>query len=173
LLSFNPKSFVFTSHIKNLKIKIYKSLFLPIVLYGCETWSLTLRKEHRLRVFENRMLRRIFGPKRKEDGSWRKLHNDELHDLYSLLNIVRVIKSRRMRWAGHVAPMGEERVVYRVLVEISEVKRPLGRPRRSWEDNIKLDLREIGIDGANWIQLAQDRVRWRAFVNTAMNLRVP
>jgi hypothetical protein len=101
---------------KNLKIKIYKTVILPVVLYGCETWSLTLREEHRLRVFENKELRRIFGPKRKEDRSWRKLHNDELHSLYSSPNIVRVIKSRRMRWAGHVARMGEGRDVYRILV---------------------------------------------------------
>jgi hypothetical protein len=92
---------------KNLKIKIYKTVILPVVLYGCETWSLTLREEHRLRVFENRVLRRIFGPKREADGSWRKFHNDELHNLYSSPNIVRVIKLRRMRWAGHVARMGE------------------------------------------------------------------
>jgi hypothetical protein len=91
---------------KNLKIKIYKTVILPVVLYGCETWSLTLGEEHRLRVFENRALRKIFGPKREEDASWRKLHNDELHSLYSSLNIVRVIKSRRTRWAGHVARMG-------------------------------------------------------------------
>jgi hypothetical protein len=101
------------------------------------------------------------------------LHNDELHDLYSSPNIVRVIKSRRMRWAGHVARMGRGRGAYRVLVGRPEGKRPLGGPRRRLEDNIKMDLREIGIDGANWIQLAQDRVQWRAFVNTAMNLRVP
>jgi hypothetical protein len=101
---------------KNIKIKIYKTVILAFVLYGCETWSLTLREEHRLRVFENRLLRRIFGPKRKEDGSWRKLHNDELHSLYSSPNVVRVIKSRRMRWAGHVAHMGEGRGVYRVFV---------------------------------------------------------
>jgi hypothetical protein len=118
-------------------------------------------------------LRKIFGPKREEDESWRKLHNDELHDLYSSPNIVRVIKSRRMRWAGHVARMGEGRGVYRVLVGRPESKRPLGRPRRRWDDNIKMDLRETGIDGANWIRLAQDRVQWRAFVNTVMNLRVP
>jgi hypothetical protein len=132
-----------------------------------------LGEEHRLRVFENRVLRRIFGPKREEDGSWRKLHSDELHSLYSSPNIVRVIKSRRMGWTGHVARMGEGRGVCRVLVGRPEGKRPLGRPRRRWEDNIKLDLREIGIDGADWIHLAQDRVQWRAYVNTVMNLRVP
>jgi hypothetical protein len=107
LLLVSPKSFVVPSHIKNLKIKIYKTVILPVVLYECETWSLTLRAEHRLRVFENTVLRRIFGLKREEDGSWRKLHNDALHVLYSSPNIVRVIKSRRMRWAGHVARMGE------------------------------------------------------------------
>jgi hypothetical protein len=132
-----------------------------------------LKEEHRLRVSENRVLRKIFGPKREENGSWRKLHNDELHNLYSSPNIVRVIKSRRMRWAGHVARMGEGRGVYRVLVGKPESERPLGRPRRRWEDNIKLELREIVIDGANWIRLAQDRVQCRAFVNTVMNLRVP
>jgi hypothetical protein len=95
---------------KNLKIKIYKNVILPVVLYGCEIWSLTLGEEHRLRVFENRVLRRIFGPKREEDGSWRKLHNDELHSLYFSSNTVRVIKSRRMRWAGHVARMGRGEV---------------------------------------------------------------
>jgi hypothetical protein len=101
------------------------------------------------------------------------LHNDELHSLYSSPNIVRVIKSRRIRWAGHVARMGEERGAYRVLVGWPEGKRTLGRPRRRWEDNIKMNLRETGIDGANWIRLAQDRVQWRAFVNTVMNLGVP
>jgi hypothetical protein len=112
-------------------------------------------------------------PIRSEDGSWRKLHNDELHNLYSSSNTVRVVKSRRMRWAGHVARMGEDRGLYRDLVGRPEGKRPLGRPRRRWEDNIKLDLREIGIDGANWIRLAQWRIRWRAFVNTVMNFRIP
>jgi hypothetical protein len=106
-----------------------------------------LREEHRLRVFENRVLRRIFGPKRDEDGSWRKLRNDEIHSLYSPLNIVRVIKSRRMRWEGHVTLMGEGRGVNRVLVGRTEGKRPLGRPRRRLENNIKMDLREIGIEG--------------------------
>jgi hypothetical protein len=131
-----------------------------------------LREEHRLRVFENRVLRRIFGPKREENGSWRKLHNDELHSLCSSPNIVRVIKSIRLRWGGHMTRMGEGRGVNRVLVGKPEGKRPLRRPRRRWEDNIKLVLREIRIDGANWIQLAQDRVQWRAFANTVMNLRV-
>jgi hypothetical protein len=116
---------------------------------------------------------RIFGPKREVDGSWRKLHNDKLHNLYSSPNIVRVIKSRRLRWVGHVARMGEGRSVYRVLVGKPEGKRPLGRPSRRWEDNIKLDLGEIGIDVANWIQLAQDRVQWLAFVSMVLNLRVP
>jgi hypothetical protein len=132
-----------------------------------------LREEQRLRGFENRVLRRIFGPKREEDGSWRKLHNDEFHNLYSSPHIVRTIKSKRMRWAGHVARMGEGRGVYRVLVGRPEGKRPLGRPRRRWVDNIKIDLREIGIDGANWFQLAQDRVQWLTSVNTVMNLRIP
>jgi hypothetical protein len=107
---------------KNLKTKIYKTVILPVVLYGCITWSLTLREEHRLRVFENRMLRRIFGPKREEDVSWRKLHNDELHSLYSAPNTVRVIKSRRMRWVGHVACVGKGRGVYRVLVGDPKVR---------------------------------------------------
>jgi hypothetical protein len=111
-----------------------------------------LREEHRLRVFENGVLR-IFGPKREEDGSWRKLHNDELHSLYSSPNIVRVIKSRRMRWAGHVACMVEGRGVYRVLAGRPEGKRPLGRTRRRCKDNINMELREI-IDEANWIRLA-------------------
>jgi hypothetical protein len=118
------------------------------------------------------VLRKIFGPKREEDGSWRKLHNDELHSLYSSPNIVRVIKSR-MGWDGHVARTEEGRGVYRILVGRPEGKRPLGRPRCRWEDNIKMELREIGIDGANWIRLDQDRVQWRAFVSTEMNLWVP
>jgi hypothetical protein len=125
---------------KNLKIKIHKTVILPVVLYGCETWSLTLREEHRLRVFENKMLRRIFGPKREEDGSWRKLHNDELHDLYYSPNIVRVIKSRRMWWARHVARMGEVRGVYRVFVGRHEGKRPLGRPGRRWKITLRWTL---------------------------------
>jgi hypothetical protein len=119
------------------------------------------------------MLSKIFGPKREEDGSWRKLHNDELHSLYSSPNIVRVIKSRRLSWAGHVVRMGEGRGVYRALIGKPEVKRPLGRPRRRWEDNNKMDLRERVIDGSKCIRLAHDRVQWRAFVNTVMNLRVP
>jgi hypothetical protein len=140
---------------------------------GVKLWSLTLGEEQRLRVFENSVLRKIFGPKREEDGSWRKLHNDELHDLCSSPNIVMVIKSRRMRWAGHVAHMGEGRGVYRVLVQRPEGKRPLGRPRHRWDNNIKMYLREIGITGANWIRLAQGRVQWWAFVSMMMNLQVP
>jgi len=130
---------------KTLKIKIYRTIILPVVLYGCETWLLTLREERRLRVFENRVLRRVFGPKRDEvTGERKKLHNEELNDLYPLPNIVRVVKSRRMRWVGHVVRMGEDRCVHRVLVGKPEGKRPLGRPRRRWEDNIKMGLQEVG-----------------------------
>jgi hypothetical protein len=118
---------------RNSEVKIYKTIILPVVLYGCGTWSLTLREEHRLRVFKNRVPRRIFGPMRDEvTGEWRKLHNRELHNLHSSPDIVRQIKSRRMMWAGHVACMGEGRNVYRVLVGKPEGRRPLGRPRRRW-----------------------------------------
>jgi hypothetical protein len=124
-------------------------------------------------VFENRVLRGIFGPKGDEvTGEWRKLHSGELRNLYSSPDIIRQIKSRRMRWAGHVARMGEGRNVYRVLVGKPEGERPLGRPRRRWEDGIKMDFREIGWGGVEWIHLAQDRDRWRAVVNAVMNLRV-
>ncbi|KAJ4427681.1 hypothetical protein ANN_25330 [Periplaneta americana] len=160
------------SAVKNLKVRIYKTVILPVLLYGCETWTLSLREEHRLRVFENKVLRKIFGAKRDEvTGEWRKLHNTELHALYSSPNIIRNIKSRRLRWAGHIARMGESRNAYRMLVGRPESKRPLGRPRRRWEDNIKMDLREVGYDDRDWINLAQDRDRWRAYVRAAMNLR--
>ena len=127
---------------------------MPVVLYGYETWSLTWREESRLRVFENRVLRRLFGPKRNEvTGEWRKLHKEELSDLY-LPNIVRVVKSRRMRWAGHVACMGQGRGVHRVLVGKPEGKRPLGRPRRRWEDNIKMDLQDVEGGCGDWMKSA-------------------
>jgi len=159
---------------KNLKIKLYRTIILPVALYGRETWSLTLREERRLRVFENRVLRRIFGPKRDEvTGEWRKLHNEEINDLHCSPNIVRVIKSRRMRWVGHVARMGEGRGVYWVLMGKPEGKRPMERPRRRWEDNIKMDLQELGCGGMDWIEVAQDRDRWRALVKAVMNLQVP
>jgi hypothetical protein len=121
-----------SSHLlsRNVNVKIYKTIILPVVLYGCETWSLTLREENRLRMFENRVLRRIFGPRRNEvTGEWRKLHNEELHNLYSSPDIIRHVKSRRMWWAGHVAHMGEERKVNKVLVGKPEGRRSLGRPR--------------------------------------------
>ncbi|KAJ4433726.1 hypothetical protein ANN_16037 [Periplaneta americana] len=145
---------------------------------GDVKWTLGLdshfeREEHRLRVFENKVLRKIFRAKRDEvTGEWRKLHNTELHALYSSPDIIRNIKSRRLRWAGHVARMGESRNAYRVLVVRPEGKRPLGRPRRRWEDDIKIDLREVGYDCRDWINLAQDRDQWRAYVRAAMNLRV-
>jgi hypothetical protein len=116
---------------KNVKLKIYRTIILPVVLHGCESWSLTLREESRLRVFENKVLRRIFGPKRDEvTGEWRRLNNKELYALYSSPNIILVIKSRRLRWAGHMARMGERRGAYRALVGKPEGRRPLGRPRR-------------------------------------------
>ena len=159
---------------KNVKIKIYRTIILPVVLYGCETWSLTFREEHRLRVFENRVLRRIFGPRRDGvTGEWRKLHNEELNDLYCSPNILWAMKSRRMRWAEHVARVEEGRDVHKVLVGKPEVKRPLGRPRRRWEDNIKMDFEEVGRGCGDWMEWAEDRDRWRALVGTVMNCGVP
>jgi hypothetical protein len=126
---------------RNVNVKIYKTIILPVALYGCETWCLTVREEHSLRVIENRVLRRIFGPKTDEvTGEWRKLHNEELHILYFSPNIIRQNKSGRMRRARHVARMGEERTVYRVLMRKPKGKRPLGRPRLRWEDGIRMDL---------------------------------
>ena len=143
-------------------------------MYGCETWSLKLWEERKLRVFEIMVLRRIFGPCREEvTGEWRRLHNKELNDLYSSPNIVRVIKLRRVRWAGHVARMGEERGVYRIFVGKPEGRRPLGRPRRRWVDNIRMDLQEVGCGYMDWIGLAQDRDSWRTLVSAVMNHRVP
>ena len=133
-----------------------------------------MREDRKLRVFENMVLRRIFGSRRDEvTCEWRSLHNEELNDLYTSPNIVRVIKPRRMRWAGHVARMGEERGVYRVLVGKPEGKRPLGRPRRRWVDNIRIDLQEVVCGYMDLIGLAQDRDSWRTLVSAVMNLRVP
>jgi hypothetical protein len=127
-----------------------------------------------MRVFENKVLRRVLGPKRDEvTGEWRKLHNEELNYLYSLHNIVQVVKSRQMRWAGHVARMGEDRGVHRVVVGRPKGKRPLGRPKHRWEDNIKMDLQEVGGVRGDSMELAQDRDRWRALVRTVTNFRVP
>jgi hypothetical protein len=124
-------------------------------------------------VFENRVLRRIFRLKRDEvTGEWRKLHNEELHNFYSSPDIIRQVKSRRMRWAGHVACMGEERKLYKDLVGKPEGKSPLGRRRRRWEDGIRMDHREIGLGGMDWIRLSQVRDRWRAVVSAVRNLRV-
>jgi hypothetical protein len=123
---------------------------------------------------KNRVLRRIFGSKRDEvTGEWRKLHNEDLRDLYSSPSIIRIIKTRRMRWAGHVARMGQKRNAYRLLVGKPEGRMPLGRPRRRWLDNIRLDLLEVIWGDVDWIGLAQDMDRWRALVNSLLNLRVP
>jgi hypothetical protein len=133
-----------------------------------------LKEEHRLRVFVNSVLRRRFGLKRDEvTGEWRKLHNKELRDLYSSSSIISIIKSRRMRWAGHVARIREKRNAYRLLVGKPEGKRPLGRSRRRWVDNIRMNLGEVGWGDVDWIGLAKDRNKWRALVNSVLNLRVP
>ena len=158
---------------KNLKTKIYRTIILPVVVYGCETLLLTLREEYRLRMFENRVLR-IFGPKRDVvTGEWRKVHHEDLNELYSSPNIVWVVKLRRVRWVGHTICMAGSRGIYRVLVGKPEGKRPLGRCRHRWEDNIKLDFQEVGCGGMDWIQLGQDRDRWQAHVNAIINLWVP
>jgi hypothetical protein len=145
-------------------MRIFKTIILPVILYGCEIWSLTLRA--------NKVLRRILGQKRDEvTGEWRKLHNEEHRNLYSSPSIIRIIKSRRMRWAGHVARMGEKRNAYRLFVGKAEEKSR--RPRRKWVYSIKMDDIEIDWGGVDWIGLAQDRDKWRAIVNAVMNLRVP
>jgi hypothetical protein len=162
-----------------MKIKIYRIVILTVALYWCEKCSLTLKEERTLSVFENSVLRSIFGHKRDEvRGELRKLHNEELNDLYPSPNVNRVIKSRRIRWSGNVARMGDRRGVYKVriqkvLVVKPEGKRLLGKPRRRWEDNIKMDLQGVGCGGMGSIDVTQDRDRWRALLNAVMNLRVP
>ncbi|KAJ4451871.1 hypothetical protein ANN_03349 [Periplaneta americana] len=148
----------------------------PLPLYGCSTFpeTLTFRQKQRLRVSEKKVLRKIFGDKRdKVTGEWRKLHNAGLHTLYSSPDIIRNIEFRRLRWAEHVACMGESRNAFRVLARRPEGKRPLGIPRCRWEDTIKMDLREVVYDDRDWINLVQDKDRWRAYVMAAMNLRFP
>jgi hypothetical protein len=142
---------------RDVKVKIYKTITLPVVLCGCETWVLTLTEEHRLRVFENRVLR-IVGPKKDEITRQRRnMYSGELHNLYSPPDAIRQIKFRRMRWAGLVAArMGVERKVHKVLMGMSQGKRPLGRPRRRWEDGIKMDFGEIGwrvFSGFTWLRI--------------------
>ena len=151
---------------KNLKITIYRNIILPVVFYECETWSLTLKEERRPRLFENRALRRIFGPKRAEvTGEWSNYVIKSLMISTPQTNIIRVMKSRRMKWARHVERMGGSRE--------TEGKRLLGRPRRRWEDNIKMYLQEVECEFMDWIDMDQVRDRRRALVNAVMNLRIP
>jgi hypothetical protein len=154
---------------RNVKVKIYKTIIQPVVLYGCETWYLTLREEHILRVFENRVLRRMFGPKRDEvTGEWRKLHNEELYNLYSSPDIIRQVN--RYEVGGACGTHGRGEKVYKVLVGKPEGKRPLGRPRRRWENGIRMNLRYIGLADVDWIRLAQHRDWWQAVVSSVMKL---
>jgi hypothetical protein len=157
---------------KNVKIKTYKTKILPVVLYGCETWSLTLREECRLRVFDNRVLRRIFGPKRDEvTGEWRRLHSEELYDFHSSPNIIQVIKSRRLRWARHVARMGEVSGAYRVWWGDLREERHLKNPGVDGRIILKLVMENFD-GGLGWIDLAQSKNRWRAVENAVTSLRV-
>ena len=159
---------------RNTKIRIYRTIILPVVLYGCETWALTRQQEDRFRVFENRVLRKIFGAKRDEEtGEYRRLHNRELEELYDSPSIVRIIRSRRARWAGHVARMGEDRTARRVLEGRPGGNRPLGRPRQRWEDGVRKDVEGVGFRQVSWRELAQDREEWRACVQAVMSFRAP
>jgi len=155
-----------------LKYNIYK--LLPVVVYGWETWSLTLREGRRLRVFENRVLRRIFGHKRNDlTREWRKLHNEGLNDLYCSSIMVQMMKSRRMIWAGHVARMGRGEAYTGFWWGNLRERDHFRRPRHTWDSSIKMDLQEVGCGGIDWIELAQDRDRWRVLVTAIMNLWVP
>ena len=158
---------------KSLKIKIYKTITLPFVIYGYEACSLALGEECWVRVFENKTPRRIFGPKNDANGEWRWLHNKELHGLYRLANIFKAIKCRRLSWAGNVARMQEDRSAINILKGTLKGKRLLGRPRRRWEENIRMDLKYIGINTRNLVDSTQDRDYWRALLIVALNLWVP
>jgi len=144
-----------------LKLKIYRTVILPVILYGCESWSTTLAVEHTLRVFENKVLRKVYGPKRDEmTGEWRRLHNKELHGLYDSPDIVKIIKSETTKVGRPCCSDGEKRRLYSILVGRPDGKRPLGRPGRRFEDNIRRDLREVGVRDENLLDIAQDKLQW-------------
>jgi hypothetical protein len=175
LLSFGAESSVFHSSSKNIKIKIYRTIILPAVLYGCETWSLTLREERRLRVSENMVLKRIFGLKRGDVmEEWRRLYNEELYDVCSSPSYYLADQiEKNMKGEAYVARVGDKRGAYTVLVGKPKGRRPLGRHMPIWDDNIQMNLQEVGWGGMDWIDLAKDRDRRRVLVNTIMNLQVP
>ena len=173
MLSFTADSLIFKLLSKNIKIKIYRTVILPVVLYRCETWSFTMSEKHRLRVSEKRIVRKISGPKKYNvTGEWRRLYNKELYTLYSSPNNIWVIKSRRMRWVGLVTYMEGRSGAYMVLVGRPGGKRPLVGPRHRWVDNIKMDLEEVEWRGMDWIVQTQHRDRWQSLVNAVMSFCV-
>jgi hypothetical protein len=170
MLPFGPEPFVLSPAVNTVKVSLHKTVTLPIGLCGCETWTLRVREEYKLSVFENGMLRRIFAPNSDGvTGGCRNLHNVELHKLYISPSIIGIIKSRRNKWAGHVARMGEKLIVYRFLVRKPEEKKPLERMRRRWKNNILMDLSELGLSVVDWIGLPQDMHSCLALVKSLMN----
>jgi hypothetical protein len=158
---------------KNINTKIYSTIILPVDLYGCDTWSLISREEHRLKVFEYTVLRKMFGSMRDEvTGETRRLHNEEFHNLYCSPNIIRLIKSRRIKWAGHIACMKNRRGAYRIWMGKPDGRKPRERPRLRWDNNIEMDPQEAWW-GMDYIDLAQDRDRSWVLVKAIIKLRVP
>ena len=159
---------------RRTKVQVYTAIIRPIVLYGSETWQLTKELERRLEVFERTILRRIFGPVRDEvTGEWRWRHNQELMDLARIPVITSIQRSYRLRWAGHVARMGDERTPKRVMMGQLQGRRPLGRPKKRWSDNLREDLQQLGVDHRRWMEQAAERRTWRRLVRAARDHQGP